>query len=323
MALKIAKPANKASVESDGLHLIYKIEGSRHEVDIFDLSRALESLGQVVQEGTRVAHPEISLSLKVAPFEPGSFIADIALQVQHNPQMGLFAAMLTQPEMVAKAKEVLEYIGLVKKAGEYGAGLFELLRKLRNGKPESVERKGDVFEYKAKDGAVIPVSAPVNNLYNNGTVNNYIFNIAAPAERPDVVGVKTFLKNMEQATGMEITRDDVPAIRAYVEPPVNDARPKVIENTSPYMLHPKSGNYGETKGTWTFTIAGTSQTIKAKITDKKFLANYTSGVIRFYPQDLLTAKVHAKQTLDGSKVKTQNEIIEVLDYRQAHPSERK
>jgi hypothetical protein len=170
---------------------------------------------------------------------------------------------------------------------------------------------------------VIPVSAPVNNLYNNGMVNNYIFNIAAPAERPDVVGVKTFLKNMEQATGMEITRDDVPAIRAYVEPPVNDARPKVIENTSPYMLHPKSGNYGETKGTWTFTIAGTSQTIKAKITDKKFLANYTSGVIRFYAQDLLTAKVHAKQTLDGSKVKTQNEIIEVLDYRQAHPSERK
>jgi hypothetical protein len=100
-------------------------------------------------------------------------------------------------------------------------------------KPESVERKGDIFEYKAKDGAVIPVSAPVNSLDNNGTVNNYIFNIAAPAECPDGVGVKTFLKNMEQATGMEITRDDVPAIRAYVEPPANDARPKAIENTSP------------------------------------------------------------------------------------------
>jgi hypothetical protein len=53
---------------------------------------------------------------------------------------------------------------------------------------------GQFGEYRAKDGAVIPVSAPVNNLYNNGTVNNYIFNIAAPAERPDVVGVKTFLK---------------------------------------------------------------------------------------------------------------------------------
>jgi hypothetical protein len=120
MALKIVKPANKATVKSDGLHLIYKIEGSQHEVDIFDLSRALELLGQVVQEGTRLAHPDISLSLKVAPFEPGSFIADIALQVQHNPQMGLFAAMLTQPEMVAKAKEVLEYIGLVKRPGNLG-----------------------------------------------------------------------------------------------------------------------------------------------------------------------------------------------------------
>jgi hypothetical protein len=312
-----------ATVRGGDLHLIYKIESVQHEVDIFDLSRALESIGQVVQEGARVAHPEISLSLRVAPFEPGSFVADIAMIVHSNPQLGLFAAMLTQPEMVAKAKEVLEYIGLVKKVGEYGESLLELLKGLKNGKPDSVQKKGDVFEYKAKDGAVIPVSAPVNNLYNNGTVNNFIFNIAAPVERQDVAGVKTFLKNLEQVTGVQITKDDVPAIRAYVEPPATDDSPKVIENTSQYMLHPKSGNYGETTGLWTFRIAGTSRTLRAKITDKKFLANYTNGTILFYAQDLLTAKVHEKQTKDGDKVRVQNEIIEVLDYQQAHPSERK
>jgi hypothetical protein len=61
---------------------------------------------------------------------------------------------------------------------------------------------------------------------------------------------------------------------------------------------------------WTFKIAGTSRPLRAKITDKKFLANYTNGVIRFCAQDLLTAKVYEKQTLDGSKVKAQNKIIE-------------
>ena len=71
-----------------------------------------------------------------------------------------------------------------------------------------------------------------------------------------MVGVKTFLKNMEQATGMEITRDDVPAIRAYVEPPADDARLKAIENTSPYMLHPKSGNLRRDKGNIDFHDRG-------------------------------------------------------------------
>ena len=44
----------------------------------------------MVQEGARVVHPEIEIALKVAPFEPGSFIADIAMIVQHHADAGLF-----------------------------------------------------------------------------------------------------------------------------------------------------------------------------------------------------------------------------------------
>jgi hypothetical protein len=222
--------------------------------------------------------------------------------------------------LIKQAKDILENIGLIKKAGEYGASLLDLLRRLKNGKPDKVEKKGDSFEYRAQDGSIIPVSAPVNNLYNNGVVNNFILNIAAPAERTDVTAVKTFLKRMEQATGVQITKGDVPAIRAYVEPPVSE-EPEVEENTTVQLLHPKSGNYGGTKGQWTFTMAGTSGTIKAKITDQAFLAQYTDGIIRFYAQDLLRARVHKKQTIEGTKVKVKNEIIEVLEYRPAHPSQ--
>jgi hypothetical protein len=169
---------------------------------------------------------------------------------------------------------------------------------------------------------VIPVSAPVHNLYNNGTINYHIYNVAAPVERRDVPAVTTYLKNLEDTTAVQITKEDGSAIKAFVEPPLSPG-PEVIENTSVYVLNPKSGNYGETKGQWTFKIAGTTRTIKAKITDQNFLANYTNGVIRFYAQDRLKARVHEKQTVDGSKVKVQNEIIEVLEYREAHPSERR
>jgi len=200
---------------------------------------------------------------------------------------------------------------------------LELLRRLRNGKPEKVEKRGERYEYIADDGGEIEVSAPVHNLYNSGVVNNYIFNIAAPAERRDVEGIRTYIRGEEQTTSVEISKEDVPAIKAYSEPDLLEGKGEVLEQTNVYMLHPKSGNYGETTGQWTFRIAGAGRTIKAKIKDQKFLGDYTSGTIRFYAQDLLKARVHEKQIIEGSKVKAHNEIIEVLEYRPAHPAERR
>jgi hypothetical protein len=112
-------------------------------------------------------------------------------------------------------------------------------------------------------------------------------------------------------------------VKAYSQPELQEGKAEVIDNTTTYMLHPKSGNYGETTGKWTFRIAGTQRTLKAKITDQKFLEGYTNGVIRFYAQDLLRSKVHERQTIDGPKIKVENEIIEVIEYRPAHPSQRK
>lgn len=169
---------------------------------------------------------------------------------------------------------------------------------------------------------MLPVSAPVNTLYNSGVVNNFIFNIAAPAERADVTAIRTYLRDAELLTCVQITKDDANAIKAYSEPGLVEGKVELLENTNIYMLHPKSGNYGETTGQWTFRIAGTSRTLKAKITDPAFLANYTSGTIRFYAQGRIKAQVHEKQVIEGDKIKMHNEILEVIEYRPAHPSER-
>jgi hypothetical protein len=98
--------------------------------------------------------------------------------------------------------------------------------------------------------------------------------------------------------------------------------PEKLENTTIQMLRPKSGNYGEQSGTWTFRVAGTQRSIKATIKHKEFLAKYTSGIIRFYTGDLLKVKVHETQTIDASGEKVTNEIIEVIEYRPGHPSNR-
>jgi hypothetical protein len=174
-------------------------------------------------------------------------------------------------------------------------------------------------EYHAQNGDIVPVSAPVNTLYNNSVVNNYIFNIAAPAERPEVDSVKTYVRHAEEMTGVKIGKEEASAIRAFREPERLLSAPEIVDSTAVLMLNPRSGNYGETTGQWTLRIAGTKQSIKARITDEAFLTKYTNGVIRFYAADLLNARVHSEQKVDGSKVKTTNEIVEVPEYREAPP----
>ena len=320
------KPQSEAAREAestapDDVHLIYKIDGKPDEVDVFELSRVLDSLGTVLKESNRIAYPGNGgeMELKVKPFVPGSFVMDIALRIKESPGVLFF---LSRPEVIEQVKGVLEKVGLVKKAYEAGESLIDLLRKLREGKPEKVEQKGGTFEYHAKDGSIIPVDSTIHNLYNSPTVNNFIFNIAAPVERPEVIDVSTYLKNAEELTGVKIGKEDVKAIRAYTEPPSLVAKIEIIDNFTEEMLHPKAGNYGETTGQWTFRIAGSKNQIKAKIRDEKFLSQYTNGSIRFYTADLLRVRLHAKKTVEGTKVRIDNEIIEVLEYRPAHPSQR-
>ncbi|MEI9972140.1 MAG: hypothetical protein WDO73_08815 [Ignavibacteriota bacterium] len=146
-------------------------------------------MGKVLNEGNRIVggSDATELVVKVKPFESGSFIVDLALYVQQNP---IYLAFLAHPEAIKQAKDVLEYLGLIKKIHDKGVSLLELLGRLRNGKPEKVERVGDHFEYHTQSGDVVPVSGEVNTLYNNSVVNNYIFNLSAAAERPEVHSVK-------------------------------------------------------------------------------------------------------------------------------------
>ena len=127
------------SENTSDLNLIYKIEGKPNELDVFEVARVLDSFGNVLKESYRIAHPnEGELVVKVKPFESGSFIMDIALHVQQNPG---FLFLLGHPEIIKYTKDALEGLGLIKGAIQKGASLLELLRRLKNGKPDKIEQR--------------------------------------------------------------------------------------------------------------------------------------------------------------------------------------
>jgi len=310
-------------IDNGDVHLIYKIEGKPNEVDVFELGRMLDSIGHVISETNRIIRkPDAGdLAIKVKPFQTGSFIMDFVMHVHQNPQY-LFLA--SQGETIKQVKDALECLGVIKKIKHHGTSLIELVKKLKDGKPAKIEQKGpDNFEYHGADGSVTPVGSQVHTLYNNGTINNYFFPaFGKPLEGDGVEGISTFLKGAQATTGVKLVKDDAASLRAYSEPVDTPIRPEKLENTTVQLLRPKSGNYGEQSGTWTFRVAGTQRNIKATIKHKEFLAQYTSGVIRFYSGDLLKAKVHETQTIDATGEKVTNEIIEVIEYRPGHPSSR-
>jgi hypothetical protein len=218
-----------------------------------------------------------------------------------------------------------------------------------------VQKGPDEYDFHAGDGAVIPVNSTVNALYNSPVINNYTINIIAPAERENVQGISTYLKNALEATKVTIDKEDAKAVRAYSDPAEEIPTPEILEytttkilnpkidkedakavraysdpaeeiptreileDTTTKILNPKSGNYRQTTGTWAFTIAGTKRAIKAKITAKDFPTGYSAGSITFYQGDRLKVRLHEKQITEGVNTKMEYEIRDVLEYHPAQP----
>ncbi len=118
---------------------------------------------------------------------------------------------------------------------------------------------------------VIAVNSTVNALYNNPVIHNMTVNVFLPAENENVDSIQTFLKDAPVETVVKIGKDDVKAFRAYSNPEPEIPKTEVLEDITTKFLSPKSGNYGQTTGTWSFTIAGTKRVIKARITHDEFL----------------------------------------------------
>ena len=256
------------------------------------------------------------LIVTVEPFQEGSFIMDLLLRAKQDGGM-LFAA-LVQSDALKDIEATLKIVGLIRDAKGKASSLLDIVRKMAGKKPAKVKEKKSGFEYETEDGTRVSVPAAVHNLYNNGVINNYFYSaLAAPLESSAAKSVETYSKSDKDRTLVSVSPEDADALRSYSTPV--EAAPKIetIENIVTQVLRPKSGNYGDHLGLWTFTVAGTTQTLKAKISDEKFLGGYTRGEIRFYQGDLLKVTLREKQIITGVDIYFENEILKVLDYTPA------
>ena len=301
------------NVDANAVNLIYKVDTEASEIDAAELALVLDALTAVLTEAFRITHPnDGELTIAVKPFQEGSFVMDIVLGIQNNPA---YIFVLSHPEIIEHIKQAIKYAGFIKTAKDKIVGLIELLKQLGTGKPKSVEQiSEDHYNYNAEGGSVILVNSSVHQLYTNPTIQNKTINIYLPAgKKGDVL---TYLRDDPEESSVRIDKKDFKAIQSYCEPIDSIPKIEVLEGTTTKLLKPKSGNYGSTRGLWSFTVEGSRGSIKAKISDPQFLQRYANGSIRFFEEDKLKVRLYEKQTIGGVKPKMEYDIVEVIEYTQ-------
>lgn len=293
------------------LNLVYKLDGEVSEIEVFQLAPTLLALGELIQESNREINPGgRQIGVNVKPFREGSFIVDLTVFPQTHLQQFL-DLISTHP--ADQVKTLLEWIGLI--AGT-PFGVVQLVKWLK-GKPKLVEGVGPgEFRYTASDDRSITVLGQVHQLVSNPNITSNIYKVyAAPIEqRISITDVKTYIQD-HQESEVVITKDEVPALREYLEnaDPARDNEVVKEHVHHDVYLNPKRGAFDGDPRDWSFRRGG--DIVVATIKDKGFLDKCALGEYRLNHSDLLIVDLLEKQRIQGTIVmKPAYEILRVTSY---------
>lgn len=297
------------------VNFIYQLEGDIQGVDLKDLSPILLSLGELIQEANAIINPGgRELSIKVKPFQKGSFLVEMLAFAQTNAQQLID---LVSNENTRSVKEVLEWIGII--VGGTG-GLIYAIKWLK-GKPKSIQRadEGEYIFINQNDESKT-FSSITYALFSNTKIQANIFNVfGKPNKIEGVTGISTLLKEEEKTTSqVEITYNETKYFSQYEHPyEVHDSEETVNETEMIVFLNPQRGSYQGDKGPYTFVVASSNDALsRVSITDEDFKQKLISGEIRLHVKDLIKARISIKQKHRNGEIQSPSyEIVEVLDYQ--------
>lgn len=272
------------------------------KIDVRDLAPSLLSLSDLLDEAsTRYAPQCGKVSLRVKPnFEKKCFkiYLDIA-QSYYSKFVELFSS-----------QEVQAWAAVASIIGVSGYGLFQLLLKAKNRKPEKVitiehtEKVKVIFE--GDDEIEVPKEALA--LFQNNRARKAVAHIFKPLKRGGAEkmkiqqGKKTFLEvDTSQASYFDYEDVDIDELESETQ--------KILGIISPSF---KEGNK--------WKLNDGSQIEFYEITDQHFLDLVRNKKILFGINDFLLAKVRTYQKIEDHKIRTRHEITEA---RKFHPPKTK
>jgi hypothetical protein len=231
-----------ATVASNHLNFIYKLDGDVTEVDVFKLAPALLALGELIQDSNVEINPEgKKISVNVKPFREGSFVVDLRLFAESNFQQIID---FLKPHSLEQLKTLLEVIGLI---GGLPYGAVKAIKHLK-GRPKTVEEpKPGEFRYTSIEDKSITVNGDVHRLLTNPKITNNIYKIyVSPLEElPQVDEIKTYIEGQESEQ-VVVGRNEVPTLKEFVNPsPTPTDAQEITKETlhKGVYLNPQRGSF--------------------------------------------------------------------------------
>ena len=288
---------------SEKFHVVYDGKAlDEHLMDVRDLAPAMLAISDLLVHVNKEINGdklEIKLNVK-ANFKAGSFGIEF---IETLSWVNQIRDLLTTNTAMALANAA----GILSLIGFFGhKGVIQLYKKLKGLPPVRVEESLDNAKVFYTETEYIEVSKDVLRIYKN---KNIAYDINKMLEPLSKEGIDSFYIVKDS------NKDDVELLISDKElsffeyQPIEDS---LGENISETYVQIELITFKD-KNKWKFSIG--DSTVSAQILDDLFLQKINNGDLRFGKGDLLKVRLKTSQILAHGKLKTEYEVIKVLEHK--------
>jgi hypothetical protein len=266
------------------------------QIEVADLGASLIAMGQVFSEANTLFNGKSSnITVRVdTGFTRGSFVTHLEIECA----VAVTASLIS----TVSAAQLAEYLGFLKSSV---GSLLGLLDWLKGGDPQKVvNHDNSNVEVTNSSGNTMVFSNSVINLFNNGVIRKGVDEVVRPLEKP---GYEKFYVAGDNEPVHTITKDTADYYRL-------PGRCDATESITTEYLEITRPSFDEGLTWW---LKNANGRITATMKDQKFIEKMLKGEVGFSAGDFLKVRRQMRQWLEGDKIKTSNEILEVLEHKRA------
>jgi len=289
--------------ESKGFRIKYDGEAlSDHSIEINDLAPALIAVSDLIQEANSIANKgDTRVSVKVKAAETGCF--QVYIQTVQLSTDQIIKFLNDQP--VTALVSLLVVIGFLG-GPEKLTDLISLIKRLAGKPPKKITvNPSNELNIETESGYVT-ISKLEWEMYKNPKIRKAIYGIIKPVEKEGI-------ENVEFLDGDKIVSKITKSDAKHFIPPSDQQEPlqEIVREVFVNIVHLwfKDGykwKFSEGESEW-----------NAEIKDQKFLERLLKDEITIRAHDFLKVRVKQTQYTIGSTVRSDYEIIEVLEIKQS------
>ncbi|MDQ9030615.1 hypothetical protein [Acinetobacter nosocomialis] len=290
---------------SEKFHVVYDgkaLEG--HLMDVRDLAPAMMAISDLLTHANKEINGdklEIQLNVK-ANFKTGCFGIEF---VEHLSWVNQIKDLLVGPTATALAN-ASGILGLVGFFGGATVGVIQIYKKLKGNPPVKIEETVDHAKVFYTETEYLEVDKRALRLYRSKVIASDIEKMLEPLSKDGIDSFYVVKEMLDENVELFIDKKEVEYFK------FQDIDDHLSESITETFLQIESISFKE-KNKWRFNNGGS--TINASITDEVFLQKIDSGLLRFGKGDLLKVKLKTIQFLAHTKLKTEFEVMEVIEHK--------